>query len=168
MSVMKVQPLEEDKPKIFAHAAMMAVQNFGFMLLYYGIWGATPFDDTCDSTRFAVGFFTLSCFCVAFLCIGMGMGGYSGDGCLFAFYWIVHAIVAVGGYSSCTYLIPVARFSVEGEACAALAPVNGERLTYVFYLHAALYFVYVYSMLSVTYYSWAKKTFFNKGYFSLH
>lgn len=61
-----------------------------------------------------------------------------------------------------TDLIPVARYSDEGEACAALAPVNGERLVYVFYLHAGLYFVYVYSMLSVTYYSWAKATFFTK------
>jgi hypothetical protein len=164
---MPVKALENDKPKIAAHAAMMAVQNFGFMLLYYGIWGATPSDETCESTRFAVGFFTLSCFGVSFLCIGMGMGGYTGDAFLFPFYWIMHAIVAVGGYSSCTYLIPAARFSVEGENCAALAPVNGERLKYVFYLHAALYFVYVYSMLSVTYYSWAKATFFSKGYFSM-
>ena len=94
----------------------------------------------------------------------MGMGGYADDQCLFPMYWILHAIVAVFGYTSCTYLIPVARYSDEGEACAALAPVNGEKIVYVYYVHAALYFVYVYSMLSVTYYSWAKATFFtNKG-----
>ena len=38
-------------------------------------------------------------------------------------------------------------------ACAALAPVNGERVEYVFYLHATLYFVYVYSMVSVNQFS---------------
>jgi len=159
---MPVAALAVDKPKIVAHAAMMAVQNFGFMLLYNSIWGATPFDATCDSTRFAVGFMVLSCFGVSFLCIGMGMGGYTEDSFFFPFYWLAHAFVAVGGYCSCTYLIPVARFSEEGEACAALSPVNGERTEYVFYLHAALFWVYVYSMLSVTYYSWAKATFFSK------
>ena len=146
--------------RLRSHKRGVLPQNFGFMLLYNSIWGATPFDATCDSTRFAVGFMTLSCFGVAFLCIGMGMGGYTEDSFFFPFYWIAHATVAVGGYCSCTYLIPVARFSEEGEACAALSPVNGERIEYVYYLHAALFFVYVYSMLSVTYYSWAKATFF--------
>lgn len=162
MTVMTVTSLPKDKPKIAAHAAMMFVQNFGFMLLYFSIWGETPFDETCNSTRFAVAIMTLSCFCVAFLCIGFSMGGYVDDVCLFATYWIIHALVAVPGYSYATYLIPAARFSDEGVACAALAPVNGERVEYVFYLHATLYFVYVYSMVSVTYYSFLKPTFFSK------
>ena len=34
MTVMTVTSLPKDKPKIAAHAAMMFVQNFGFMLLY--------------------------------------------------------------------------------------------------------------------------------------
>ena len=114
MTVMTVTSLPKDKPKIAAHAAMMFVQNFGFMLLYFSIWGETPFDETCNSTRFAVGYMTLSCFCVAFLCIGFSMGGYVDDACLFATYWIIHALVAVPGYSYATYLIPAARFSDEG------------------------------------------------------
>lgn len=61
MTVMTVTSLPKDKPKIAAHAAMMFVQNFGFMLLYFSIWGETPFDETCNSTRFAVGYMTLSC-----------------------------------------------------------------------------------------------------------
>ena len=99
---MPVTSLTRDKPKIVGHAAMMFVQNFGFMLFYYAIWGATPFDATCDSTRFAVGVMSLSCFLVAFLCLGMAMGGYADDNCLFAFYWIIHAVFAVGGYTSAT------------------------------------------------------------------
>ena len=157
---MAVMSLPEDKPKIAFHVVMMFIQNFGFFIMYYDIWGSTPYDGTCDSTRFAVGFMALSCFLVSFLCVGMGMGGYTDDKKLFPFYWTVHAIVAVGGYTSCTYLIPAARYSVEGLACAALVPVNGERIVYVFYVHAALYFVYVYSMLSVTYYSFLKPTYY--------
>ena len=140
---MPVISLASDKPKIFAHAAMMFVQNFGFFIMYFMIWGDTPYAQNCESTRFAVRAMALSCFGVAFLCIGMGMGGYADDGCLFAVYWVLHAVVAVGGYTSCTYLIPVARYSTEGESCAELAPINGERIVYVYYVHAALYFVYV-------------------------
>ena len=56
-----------------------------------------------------------------------------------------------------------ARVSAEGKACAALSPVNGERTEFVWYLNAALYFVYVCSMVSVTYYSFLKPTFFSKA-----
>ena len=49
-------PLDADKPKIAFHAAMMAIQNFGFFVMYWDIWGATPSsayqDGVCDSTRY--------------------------------------------------------------------------------------------------------------------
>ena len=68
----------------------------------------------------------------------------------------------VGGacYTACTAMVPLARFSDDGKACAALNPVNGDRLEAVFYLHAALYLVYVGGMLSITYFSFLKPTFF--------
>ena len=67
------------------------------------------------------------------------------------------------GYTGGTVLIPLAYFSPEGEACAALAPTNGNRVEFVWYMNAALYFVYVCSMLSVTYYSFMKDTCFSKS-----
>lgn len=80
---MPVKSLPQDKPKIAFHAAMMAIENFGFFMMYYDIWGFTPgpqtaggvVTDPCESTRAAVSFFALTCFCVAFLCVGMGYGG---------------------------------------------------------------------------------------------
>ena len=88
-----------DKPKIAFHATMMAIQNFGFFIMYYDIWGATPgpimattpVTDPCGSTRYAVGMMALTCFGVAFLCIGM---------------WFTHAslyMVYVGGMLSITW-----------------------------------------------------------------
>ena len=156
---MPVAPLATDKPAIVFHAAMMTVENFGFMTFYYDIWGATPHDAVCEDTRFAVGFMAMTCFCVAFLCIGMAYGGYMADNSLFALYWLAHL---VGGacYTACTVLVPMARWADDGKACAALNPVNGDRLEVVYYMHAALYMVYVGSMLSITYYSFLKPTFF--------
>ena len=156
---MPVISLPEDKPKITFHAAMMCIQNFGFFIMYYDLWGATPDAEACADTRFAVGYMAISCFLVAFLCIGMGFGGVTDDAFLFAFYWIAHAVPAVGGYSVCTLLVPMARFSETGLQCAALAPVNGTRLQAVYILHAALYFCYVGNMLSVTFFSFLKPTF---------
>lgn len=159
---MAVVSLPEDKPKIVFHAAMMAIQNFGFFTMYYDIWGATPSHSDCDDTRFAVAFMALTCFCVAFLCVGMGFGGYIDDTFTFALYWLLHL---VGGacYTFCTIAIPLARFSDKGQDCADLHPVNGDRSQIVFILHAALYFVYVGGMLSITYFSFVKPTYVLKN-----
>ena len=156
---MGVRPLAEDKPKIAFYGAMMAIQNFGFFIMYFAIWLATPEADACDETRFAEGFMALTCFLVAFLCVGMGFGGYIDDATTFYFYWIAHAIPAVGGYTTCTFLVPIARFSETGVACASLAPVAGSAIQAVFILEAGLYFCYVGNMVSVTYFSFVKPTF---------
>ena len=152
-SVVNAKP--SDKPKIAFHATMMAIQNFGFMIFYFEIWGATPYATVCGPTRYATGMMALTCFCVAFLCVGMGYGGYISDRLMFAFYWFMHLI---GGsfYTASTVIVPLAHFSADGTACAALSPVNGERLTAVYTMHAALYLVYVGGMLSITWFSFLK------------
>eukprot|EP00929_Paragymnodinium_shiwhaense_P030328 TRINITY_DN17206_c0_g1_i1.p1 TRINITY_DN17206_c0_g1~~TRINITY_DN17206_c0_g1_i1.p1 ORF type:complete len:183 (+),score=14.34 TRINITY_DN17206_c0_g1_i1:60-608(+) len=168
---MPVRSLPEDKPKIVFHAAMMVIQNFGFFTMYYDVWGRTPgplaaavavgsgtSDDPCQSTRFACGFMAMTCFMVAFLCLGMGFGGYTDDVVTFALYWFLH-LAGGGCYTICTVLIPLARWSEEGKVCANLAKVNGDRVEVVYYMHAALYFVYVGGMLSITYFSFVKPTF---------
>ena len=50
-----VVSLPQDKPKIAFHAAMMAIQNFGFFKMYFDVWGSTLPSAVCDSTRYAVG-----------------------------------------------------------------------------------------------------------------
>uniref|UniRef100_A0A7S1NNI7 Uncharacterized protein n=1 Tax=Eutreptiella gymnastica TaxID=73025 RepID=A0A7S1NNI7_9EUGL len=166
---MPVRSLPEDKPKIVFHAVMMAIQNFGFFVMYYGLWGATPHPgligdvsgDPCSNTRFATGFMALTCFCEAFLCIGMAFGGYTDDKTVFTLYWFAHL---VGGlcYIFCTGAVPAARFSDEGKACAKLSPSNGDRVQMVWIVHAVLFMVYVGGMLSITYFSFLKPTFFSK------
>eukprot|EP00663_Eupelagonemidae_sp_cell21sb_P001042 gene1042-biopygen5772 len=148
---MPVKPLAADKPKIVFHVAMMAIQNFGFFIMYFTLWLNTPALETCDETRFAEGLMALTCFLVSWLCIGMGFGGYTEDPFLFLFYWVAHAWPAVFGYCTCTFLIPIARFSETGKACAALAPVIGSAVQIVYIIHAGLFFHYVGNMLSVTY-----------------
>jgi len=156
---MGVKSLAADKPKIVFHAAMLTVQNFGFFAMYFATWMATPEAEVCAESRFAEGYMAMSCFLVAFLCIGMGFGGYCDDTFLFTFYWICHAVPAVGGYSVCTLLIPLARFSETGIACATLSPVVGSVVQVVYIMHAGLYFCYVGNMVSVTYLSFVKPTF---------
>ena len=156
---MGVVSLPEDKPKIVFHITMMSLQNFGFFIMYFALWIGTPEAEACAETRFAEGFMALTCFLVAFLCIGMGFGGYTDDPFIFGLYWIAHAVPAVGGYTTCTFLVPLAAFSETGTACAALAPVVGSALRAVYVVHAGLYFCYVGNMLSVTYFSFLKPTF---------
>jgi len=150
-----IAPLPEDKPKIAFHGAMMAIQNFGFFIMYWDIWGATPYDDVCDSTRYATGMMSLTCFAVAFLCVGMAMGGATSDFYTFTLMWFLHLI---GGsmYTACTVAVPAARYSTDGEKCAKLAPVNGDRSDAVYLMHAFLYLFYVGGMLSITYFSFLK------------
>ena len=156
---MGVKSLPADKPKIVFHATMMAIQNFGFFIMYFATWMATPEAEVCAESRFAEGFMALTCFLVSFLCVGMGFGGYIDDDFTFAFYWIAHAVPAVGGYTTCTFLIPLARFSETGMACAALSPVVGSVVQGVYIVHAGLYWCYVGNMVSVTYFSFLKPTF---------
>ena len=146
-------------PQIVFHAAMMSLQNFGFFIMYFAIWLNTPAAEVCAESRFAEGFMALTCFLVAFLCVGMGFGGYIDDAFTFALYWIAHAVPAVGGYTTCTFLVPLARFSDTGVECATRAPVTGSVVQGVYIVHAALYWCYVGNMLSVTYFSFLKPTF---------
>ena len=156
-----VRSTPADKPKIAFHAAMMTVQNFGFMIMYYDTWGNTPNESVCDDTRLYVAWMVMTCFCEAWLCIGMGMGGYADNRCLFTFYWLCH-LVGGGSYIFCTAAIPLARYSADGMACARLAPINGDRIQLVYIMHAALFLGYVGNMLSITYYSFLKPTCFSK------
>lgn len=147
--------LPEDKPKIAFHAAMMAIENFGFFMMYWDSWGSTPAAEECDDTRYAVGMMALTCFGVAFLCVGMGLGGFTDDKIGFTLFWFLHL---VGGsfYTACTVIVPLARFSDDGEACAKLHLVNGNRIKAVYIMHAALYLVYVGGMLAITYFAFLK------------
>jgi len=144
---MPVKPLEADKIKIVFHIAMMSVQNFGFFIMYFALWLSTPSVpnrsgvDVCEETRFAEGYMALTCFLVSWLCIGMGFGGYTEDAVLFPVYWVAHATPAVLGYCVCTFLVPMARFSESGEACAALSPVIGKAVQGVYIVHAGLFFL---------------------------
>ena len=138
---------------------MMTIQNFGFFLMYFATWLATPADEVCAESRFAEGFMALTCFLVAFLCVGMAFGGYIDDPFVFTLYWIAHAVPAVGGYTSCTFLIPMARFSDTGMTCASLSPVVGSVVQAVYIVHAGLYFCYVCNMVSITYLAFVKPTF---------
>ena len=156
---MAVKSAKDDKPKILFHIAMMSIQNFGFFMMYFAAWMGLPAAAECGDTSFAVAFMSLTCFLVSWLCIGMGFGGYTDDPAIFALYWIGHAVPAVGGYTTCTFLIPIARFSETGAACAALSPVVGSVVQWVFVVHAGLYFCYVGNMVSVTYFSFLKPTF---------
>ena len=147
MSLLGVLP--EDKPRIAFTAAMMWVQNFGFFLMHMMMWIFIPDEDTCSSLRFWIGFFSLDCFVKSFVCLWMGMAGYTDDGRLFPAMWILHLLVALP-YVLCTFTIPVAMFSDDGVACRGNVSFL-KPLVPIWILHASLFLVYVVMMLTVTY-----------------
>jgi hypothetical protein len=67
---------------------------------------ATSHADECEGTRFAVAFMAMTCFLVAFLCVGMGFGGYTDDAPVLALYWLLH-LVGGASYTYCTIAIPL-------------------------------------------------------------
>lgn len=158
---MPVISLPEDKPKLMFYAAMMWIQNFGFFLMYFMMYQSIPGSGDCTNLRFWVGFFALDCFVESFVCIWMAMGGYTDDGCLFPVMWILHLLVALP-YVLCTFTIPMAIYSDDGKACRGVAGAPLYPLVPVYWTHAGLFLVYVWMMLSVTYYSFLKPTFFPK------
>merc|ERR1712216_34893 len=119
--------------------------------MYYIIFGYLPADADCSNLRFWVGFFALDCFVESFVCVWMAMGGYTDDSGLFKSMWILHLLVALP-YCICTFGIPSAIYSDDG-------PLYTLKPTY--WTHAGLFIVYVWMMLSVTYYSFVKPVFFS-------
>ena len=162
-----VQALAKDKPKILFYGAMMAIQNFGFFVMYYQVYPTIPLSNSaigmdCDNLRFWVGFFALDCFVESFGCLWMAMGGYTEDKFWFPFGWFFHLFVALP-YCVCTVGIPVAMYEDKGKVCRQAMGSMAHPLEAIYWTHAALFLVYVWMMLSITYYSWAKATIFKKG-----
>eukprot|EP00419_Tripos_fusus_P052627 CAMPEP_0172799274 /NCGR_PEP_ID=MMETSP1075-20121228/1782_1 /TAXON_ID=2916 /ORGANISM="Ceratium fusus, Strain PA161109" /LENGTH=168 /DNA_ID=CAMNT_0013636943 /DNA_START=65 /DNA_END=571 /DNA_ORIENTATION=+ len=165
---MTVRSLPEDKPKILFYAAMMWVQNFGFFMMYFLLYQSIPElrdmgkGGECDTLRFWVGFFALDCFVESFCCIWMAMGGYTDSVCLFPVMWIVHLLVALP-YCISTVTIPMAIYSDDGKVCRESAGPNLYSLVPVYWTHCGLFLVYVWMMLSITYFSFLKPTFVAKS-----
>ena len=88
------------------------------------------------------------------------MGGYIADSFWFKFGWLLHLFVALP-YCVCTVGIPMAMYGEDkGETCRTAMGPSGYALEAVYWTHCALFLVYVWMMLSITYYSFAKATFF--------
>merc|ERR1719446_1881140 len=105
---MGVLSLPADKPKILFYGAMMAIQNFGFFVMYYQIYPFIPMSMgpvDCSDLRFWVGFFAIDCFIESFCVLWMAMGGYVDDRCMFIFGWLLHLFVALP-YCVSTVFIP--------------------------------------------------------------
>jgi len=142
---------------------MMAIQNFGFFLMYYMIHLTIPVSgDDCNDMRFWVGFFAIDCFVESFCVLWMAMGGFIEDNCMFAFGWVLHLLVALP-YCISTVGIPVVIYSDPGKNCRVAMGPSGFTLVAVYWTHCFLFLVYVWMMLSITFYSFVKPTFFKKS-----
>merc|ERR1711988_131783 len=149
--------IPEDKPKLMFTAFMMFVQNFGFFLMYFLIWMEIPLHDDCEDLRFWVGCFALDCFVESFVCVWMAMAGYTDDQ-NFPYFWILHLLVALP-YVLCTITIPLSIYADSGVTCRNAGSARMYPLVAVFWTHCGLFNVYVWMMLSVTYWSFVKPTF---------
>merc|ERR1712070_424811 len=161
-SLVFAMSLPEDKPKIMFVAFMMFVQNFGFFVQYYSNYhfipgGASDPDGKCDDLRFWVALFAMDCFVESFVCIWMAMAGYTDDA-YFCVFWILHLLVALP-YVLCTITIPLSIYADSGVTCRNAGSARMYPLVAVFWTHCGLFNVYVWMMLSVTYWSFVKPTF---------
>lgn len=120
--------------------------------------GISDPDSKCDDLRFWVALFALDCFVESFVCVWMGMAGYTDDA-YFCVYWVLHLLVALP-YVLCTITIPLAIYDDNGVACRNIAGYPLYPLVTSYWLHLSLFFVYVLHMLMVTYYSFLKAYFY--------
>jgi len=146
---------DEDKPKIAFYAAMMTIQNFGFHVMYYGIFGDIPDIHECTTLRYWIGLFALDCFVESFVCVWMAMAGYTNNSGLFKTWWIIHLLVALP-YCLCTVTIGLSLYSEDGTACQAANSGPLYKLNAVYMTHVGLFLVYVWCMLSITYHSFIR------------
>ena len=142
MPNLTVLSIAADKPKIAFYAAMMVIQNFGFFCMYYDIYYMVPLSVPCEALRLWVGVFAIDCFVESFCVLWMAMGGYIDDGCMFTFGWFLHLFVALP-YCISTVGIPIVLYSDPGTACRAAWGNMGIVVEVVFWLHCALFLVYV-------------------------
>ena len=98
------------------------------------------------------------CFIESFCCLWMAMGGYVGSNFWFAFGWILHLLVALP-YCISTVAIPWAMYTDQGKMCRNAMGDAGDLYSIVYWVHCCLFMVYVWMMLSITYYSFLKPTF---------
>jgi len=154
---------------------MMAIQNYGFFMMYFllllmiQLSPATPpgvtvpnsmdVSTNCSNMRFWIGFFALDCFLESFCVLWMAMGGYIGSTCMFAFGWVLHLVVALP-YCISSVGIPYVIYNNGGQECRASMGPAGLVVEPVVWVHVGLFMVYVWMMLSITYYSFVKPTFF--------
>merc|ERR1712086_68472 len=91
------------------------------------------------------------------------MAGYTDDSTLFPIMWIVHLLVALP-YVLCTITIPIAIYSDDGTACRNTLGSKGPMyaIVPVYWTHCSLFLVYVWMMLSQTYFSFLKPSYFTK------
>mmetsp|Transcript_111280 Transcript_111280/g.227846 ORF Transcript_111280/g.227846 Transcript_111280/m.227846 type:complete len:165 (-) Transcript_111280:105-599(-) len=158
---MPVLSIPEDKPKILFYAAMMFIQNFGFGRMYWDMYGEIPGGNNCSDMKMWIGLFALDCFVESFVCIWMAMGGYTDDKILFPVMWILHLLVALP-YCLCSVTIPMSVFSDEGKLCRSAGGSRLDPLVPLLITHEVLFLVYVWMMLSITYFSFLKPTFITK------
>jgi len=156
---MPAKSLPADKPKILFYGAMMAIQNFGFFLMYFNLYLGTPVIADCSNMRYWLGFFGIDCFVESFCVLWMAMGGYVDSTCWFIFGWLLHLFVALP-YCISTVGIPVVLYSDAGTTCRTAMGPGGLAVVAVYWTHCALFLVYVWMMLSITWYSFVKPTFF--------
>ena len=94
----------------------------------------------------------------------MGLAGYIGDGSkFFPIMWVCHLLVALP-YVLCTFTIPIAMYSDDGGQCRSLGGSLLYPLKPVYWTHCGLFLVYVWMMLSITYFSAAKSIFYPELY----
>ena len=159
---MPVYSTPADKPKIVFYGAMMAIQNFGFFTMYTPSTPFIPIMTTAAATCASGSRSSRSTASSRPFCLWMAMGGHIDSCVMFAFGWFLHLFVALPCCIS-SVGIPYVVYSDAGTLCRASMGTAGLTLVPVMWTHIALFLVYVWCMLSITYYSFLKATFITKG-----
>lgn len=128
--VMQVDParvITKDDKKLFIAGLglLMAIQNFGFFEAYAGVWGLLDSRiEVCSSLTTWVVVSAFACYAETVMALGMMFGAWiDGTRAIWWIFFVLHLVIALGGYTGGVIGVGRAVYSDDGYKCALkLAP----------------------------------------------
>jgi len=154
---------DNDRALIFVNGIMMMASNFMHAVGFWYCFVTMSTKAACASVSWWLGFDAVVCIIEVSFAGGMMLGGMIDGTKWFWFFWILHLIDAVPGYTLAVVKLGLSLNSEDGQECLETYPGDGHRTYQVWQVQVFTYALYVCNMLFQTYMSVIKKQQDQKG-----
>jgi len=131
---------------------LMMIQNYLFFMTYWKSYSHMPQDGACAGSSWWLGCNALVCAIETVFVGGMMLGAWwDGSRALFWFFWVLHLIDAVPGYTAAVVFLGTNLHGEDGQACIEANPSVGHATFLAWCVQVGFYVVYVFCMLGLSY-----------------